>query len=347
MTVTMKCLFAVILGMLLFVPLAGAGAGESLLLAQADGQEGEAAEKKSKDLADEGWISNGKSLGRWWLKNAKTYDPMPLPLLYHLEGKYAYAEKSGNIDVENHEATALISLRKGIFTSFTTYSKGKSDVTINLTKDQTSTETGDFMQDFSLALTDRISVQAGMMWNTNSAIYLDDRYTYYGGLQVVLFDSPNLGLSLGGYYGQENNSYMNDKVHDDLFGPLCEITPPGFCDPAEDFDSDGIRVIQRFNATIISTPFVTVWETFDYMSHFDGSDEFEDSDYYHWELDLGVSVALSETTSLYVSYNIYYDKNYFFDYINKRIKTINEYEAIMNELKAKDTTLAVGINFSF
>ncbi|MCI5144884.1 MAG: hypothetical protein D3923_04995 [Candidatus Electrothrix sp. AR3] len=91
------------------------------------------------DLAEEGWLSDGASLGvPWWTKNPKKFTTLPVPLLYHIEVNYSYSDSSGNVDIENHSGSAHLLLRKNTFSSETFFKHSKEETAVNLKPDASS-----------------------------------------------------------------------------------------------------------------------------------------------------------------------------------------------------------------
>jgi len=184
----------------------------AIILAQAEA--GDASEEKP-EISDDSWISNGRYLGSWWIRNAKKYKPMPRALLCHIEASYIYSEKTGNTEQKGHKGNISVTLRKGTLTSATAYTVTKNDTTMALSTYSTSLNDQFLAERLYLALTDRISLSVGAEWERYASKYIENRMTYYGGLMGVLIDFPNFHLWISASYGYSDIEYMNEKCSRD------------------------------------------------------------------------------------------------------------------------------------
>ncbi len=288
---------------------------------------GSAAQSHEKSEASEpSWISNGKELGDWWNRNAKKYDPIPEPLLYHFDGKFSITKVDGNVEADNRTLNATLFLRKNIFSSVTGYTLSKNETTISLFPDNTTTvESKSLNQSISMALTDRLNAYVGYLWLTDySAKYIDERTIVFGGLSASLFELPKFTMAVIAAYGEVEIDYMNES-----FEPY-----PGFT-PIETYESGAVYFQHNMN-----------WQITDMISFSDTCYYLycqEDSEYYTWKADLTLSFRLTAMFSFFTNYSIEYDNNSFVEGINDYLRAAN----MNGRLEKIDKSLTVGINIAF
>lgn len=237
-------------------------------------------------------VPDAKSLGQWWLKNPKTFEPMYPGFLYHIEGRYTLMKFAGNLEMTSHTGQGSLVLRKNIVTSLTNYSLGKTKTSV-LGGATTKTETQAFQQSVMVNLTKRFSAVVGGMWKRDGAKYIDDRTNYYGGVYAAVLDTPMYNLGAGVFYGNEKTSYMNDKIK--------ELNPYAF---VPSYESDGMYFTENF-AVNLKGGAIGFNQSFEYLMY------FKDSEYYHWNLTFGVHTMISATTGVFTSYAINQDNNTF------------------------------------
>ncbi|MCP4104160.1 MAG: DUF481 domain-containing protein [Desulfobacteraceae bacterium] len=291
----------------------------------------EKASKPPGDLSEEGRFSDGKALGPWWQRNPKKYDPMPIPLLYHLEINYSFTDKGGNTDMENHNGSLGLSLRKNAFTSATSYEKSKQETTKNLKPNPNAmlVESQTFTQDFMMAMTDWMGLNMGFVWLKNdSTKYLEDRKVYHGGVRINAVDSPKLRIALGAAYGYVESAYMNDKI------------PKAYtCSPVDDYDSD--MLFGNLNLNWDITEKISLSEKARYQLF------LKDTDYYNWKSDTSLNFKVTENISFTATYGMSYDYNSFVDQVQRCIDAVKERGQPAGKIEEMDTTLSLGVTLTF
>ncbi|MFK5969710.1 MAG: DUF481 domain-containing protein [Candidatus Marithrix sp.] len=288
--------------------------------------------KKSPSLFNSSSISAGGNLGRWWLKSAKKYNPLPNPFLYHFEGTYSYSESSGNVKAEAHRGSLQLTLRKDLITSITQYGINDRETNKQIKGKDVIMKDQNFRQGFRLSLTEKLDAVVGGFWERSSTKYLEDRFVYYGGVRFMAVDSPNLDVMLGLFYAETSTTFMNSEM---------QSTPKYKNFPSvEDYDSNAIRLSQRLSWKM--TPTVTLVGTGDYMIF------LEDTDYYFWKLKTGLNFKFSKNVSFVVSYLINYDYNPFIEavqtYLDNRRAIL---PANTGNVYRRDTTLSFGFKVIF
>jgi len=286
---------------------------------------------ESEAKSDHSWISNGEKLGPWWLKNPKTYQPLPQPLLYHFNGRYSYAETSGNIDAEMHDGTVDLFLRKNLFTSSTMYKVQHHNMDFSLLAMGMKTTNHSFHQQFSFAVTDKLSAVAGLRWDRNNQKYLDKRLIYYGGLLFNLFDSPKFKVSLFGSYGETETAYMSEEVQNTfLYSDFPSV---------DDYDSDFAYFNQTLNWNITDTV------TFSEQAHYGLF--LENTDYYFVVTNFMLDFKITKNLSFFTLYEIHYDYSPFTESLDDYLDALEAEGRFVGEINTTDTTLSVGLNFNF
>lgn len=280
----------------------------------------------------ESWISNGGDLkGRWWLKNAKKYQPLPNPLLYHFEGHYSYSEQDGNLESEKHKGKMLLTLRKGLFTSVTLYKIKNRDVQISLVDKHVDAKDQFFRQGLRFAMTDQISAVIGKSWERSSAKFLQDRDTYYGGLQFAPIDTPKLNLMFAGYYGNTDISFMNREIQK-------RAKYKDFPSVA-DYDSDSLEFHHRLH-----------WQITDKISLKNGIDYkvfLKDANSYLWGIDTKLEFKQTKMISFFLQYSIDYDDNKFIEAIDTYFDNRRALGMAVGDIEKTNTEFGIGIKFTF
>jgi hypothetical protein len=131
------------------------------------------------------------------------------------------------------------------------------------------------------------------MWKRDGAKYVDNRTTFYGGIYASILDTPQYKLNAGAFYGNEDTSYMNDKIK--ALNPYASVPS---------YQSDGAYFIENFNVALMGGG-VGFNQSAEYMMY------FKDSGYYHWNLTFGAHVMISATTGVFANYIINMDNNVF------------------------------------
>ncbi len=288
--------------------------------------------KISPSIFNNNSISSGENLGRWWLKSAKKYNPLPNPFLYHFEGVYSYSESSGNIESNAHRGSLKLTLRKGVITSITRYSINDREINQVIRNKDIKMQDQNFRQGFQFSLTERLDAVAGLLWEKSNKKYLEDRSTYYGGIKVMAVDRPNLDVMFWLIYAETSTAFMNSQIQ----------KVPKYRDfpSVEDYDSNAIRLMEELNWKI--TPTVTFVGSGEYMI------SLKDTDYYLWKLKTGFNFKFSKNISFVVSYLISYDYNPLVEslqtYLDNR-RAVSP--ANTGYIYRRDTALSFGFKLTF
>lgn len=289
------------------------------------------AEAVAKLNAADPWISNGPGLGRWWRKSAKFLDPMPNPLLYHVEGMYSYADQGGNADLKSHKAQLSLNLRKGAATSVTTVTLNKLDNTKALTEKTMTSEDYFIREGLRYAVTDKFDVVVGASKERNTVKYFEDRTTYYVGLRSVPIDKPTLTLTLAAYYDiKQKMTFLNSEIW--------KVAKYADFPAVPDYESAAVDFFNQLDWKITDT--IELTQSFSYV-------RFLDDNFFHWDLQFDLAVALTERTSIVTSYSFKYDENLFVKNLGEYLDDRTAKGKSSGKIEKLDTALMVGIKFSF
>lgn len=126
----------------------------------------------------------------WWQKSSFAYDPMPNQLLAHVEGSVAYSDAQGNTVGSNFNGKLDLSLRKDRFTARSTAWVQKQNIVYGFNAGSAHVTQELFREQVNYDLTKRSSAIAGVEDYTFTLIFMNDRFTEYGGYGIdVLQDN--------------------------------------------------------------------------------------------------------------------------------------------------------------
>jgi hypothetical protein len=283
-------------------------------------------------IPEAGW-SNGEFLGpRWWLKNPQNLKDASHLWLYHAELSYAFAQQGGNIDSTSHRGSADLYLRKGMLTSITSYDINKRDTTINLLENSTSMEESTFRQGFRYALRNNLAAVVGFLHERNTGKYLDQRQVWYTGVRYHALNTKNHDLMLNAFYApQTDTAYISSGI-----SALARYQT--FPD-VPDYSSNALYLAQRYEWQINDV--ITFMQNLDYMKFLD------DSSFYVLKGDIKLDFKFNKQTSFFVSYAANYDVNSFNTALDSYLEKRRANGLPAGTIENLDTTLSVGIKFSF
>jgi hypothetical protein len=142
-----------------------------------------------------------QNLGNWWQKSSLYYHPVSERFLAHVDGTLAYSESQGNTTGSTFNGKLDLSLRKARFTARSTgwlmkqnivygFNAGSAHVTQDLLREQINYD-----------LTPHSSLLAGVEDYAYTLIFMNDRFTEYGGYGVGLLADTKQKLNLVGAMG--------------------------------------------------------------------------------------------------------------------------------------------------
>lgn len=283
-------------------------------------------------------FSNGSDLGKWWQKSSKSFETMPEPILYHLEGNYSFNELSGNADVKIQNADLSLTLRKKIFTSQTIYGQKRNRTIIAVGKTETFMRKNNLIQLMTFDLIPDLSFQCGASWEENSAKYITDRYRYFAGFLTQQVVAKYVNLSVGAFFGRDETTYDNVGIKK----LLPASSPVKYVDLPK-YETNGLMLMNKLRFPI--TKQIYFMQNGEYMTY------FENSDYYHWTLDVTVNFVVIKGLSFFVKYKMDYENNSYINYGRTYLGKLNDILTSfgMNDvgnLHNENDMFCVGINVS-
>jgi hypothetical protein len=286
-------------------------------------------------------FSDGKDLGKWWLMSSKRHETMPDPILYHLVGKYAFTDLSGNADVRMQNADVSAIFRKNIFTSQTVYGQKRQRTILSIGPKgpkHTFFMKQNFAQIMTVDLIPDLSFQCGVAWQYDTSKYIEDRYTYFGGLLTQQVIAKYVNLSIGAYYGRDDTTYDNNGIRG-----LLDASVPITYKEIEPYETDGLRLVNHLSFPITKT--IYFMQSADYMTY------FKNSEYYHLTLDFTVNFVIVKGLSFFVKYKTDYENNIYIDYGTKFLDKLNNFlvnvgKPAMGNLFKDNDMFVVGVQLS-
>jgi hypothetical protein len=230
------------------------------------------------------WFSNGKSIGKWWLKRSRDYQS-PDKILYHVELKYTFNDTTGNEKVTKHKLKSSLTLRKDLVTNYLSYSQKKKDMDYRgslIKNEKENLENTVFVEILSF-----MDLLFTYQWQADDKKYYLNRYIYSGGPYFTLLNNKLIIFKIGGFFGHDNIEYMNELS--EKMGTK-----------QEDFDEDFVSVYQRANLFI--TDNISVSETIKYRSFTANSD-------YTIDFTGDLNFHISKNIALNVTYEIERDSS--------------------------------------
>ncbi len=288
------------------------------------------AQEQGSQPAETSETGKAADLGEWWLRNPLTYKPVPEQFLYHLEADYSWTRNTGNQTDDSHSLSALLTLRKKIFTYNLRYTfdkqnsakRGnppKQDMNVTLRK---STK-HEIHNDFRVALTEHLFFSPGIFWLEDDYSQIKDRYTYYAGFGYALVPHPRLRVNVFGAYAYEELDYIDDyhEVYKLLEDWEKEASAPDY-DPG----TKRSKLIYLYeDVRFYLTRSVALNHSMKYFR------DTDDSDKYRWNFSVGADIKITEHILATFNYNEDYD---------------NAPESIMG-LRKRDTSIGAGVKLSF
>ncbi len=242
------------------------------------GDKTESDNAENKIETADGWISNGKHLGRWWAGRAKKQDPLPPQLLYHIDVSYSFKDVTGDDEVTSHKIRANLKLRKGLITSTTSFTlKDKEQSYGGMPSSKTDKKV--FEESIFYEAFEKTDVFVGFQWKEDNKRHIKDRYICSLGLYHEFFTSP-FRLRAGAAYGYADISYSTDDpvYNTDLAVFFSDLTWP--ITDRISFTGSGLY--------------------FQYL---------KDTDFKFWGVTFKLDYKITDNISIFTSYQVDYEKD--------------------------------------
>lgn len=261
-------------------------------------------------------------LGDWWNRSSLKYTPRPAGTLFHGELQYDYKRETGNIDSYSHRGAGKLVIRKDRFTNYLSYFIDKK-----ISDDFTSGS--HYQRDYKIFegslrydLREKLYSEAGLIWETDSANLIKNRYVYYGGLGYNLLDMKDHSINVFLAYSRVKEEF------DPLIGMMLGI---------DNRESNAAYFFQSYDWHV--TDRLTFREKFRIIRNLDDSILYNmatgvpvpdgDTKRYMWVLYNALEYRINNFLSLVNSYQINYDSN--------------PWPTVLK----KDSTFSLGVKFGF
>lgn len=240
-------------------------------------------------------VKKERKIGKWWLKNALTYDPLIDSLLFHGETEFNFLYDSGNLDRDVKVCTGLVVLRKKRISDYFSWDY----------QDRFAERYGDELRNVKIyelhnsiryALSKRLTARAGIIWSGNEELGYDNRLTSYGGFAFRPVDKDMLILSVFLGAGYEDQEYTDE------IKSLDERAPQIYGEFASGGDHAFVAYCHQ-TLTLYFSQTSGLEQSLEIVRYLDDSDD------YRWNLDLGLQFQLTKHVSLVPTYSVSYTSN--------------------------------------
>jgi len=255
--------------------------------------------------------SKPKGLGRWWMRNALTFDPMPSQFLYHLETSYSFSRMTGNMTVDKHIIKTLLINRYNRFTSYLNYTFDKrnsaraSDYPVGNKIVEENFEIRNstkhlITEELRCAILKQLYAASGFMYEEDDFVSLDKRITGYLGFGARPIQADSFTFKIFVALGHEEKDYTKD--YHDYAGYFTEEQLSALM---PDYDAGTVKSdVFHFDLSLNWSITENIALNKSFMTFVD----IDDSDKYRWTLDLGLEYQFTEHFSLMLNYNECFDK---------------------------------------
>jgi len=142
-----------------------------------------------------------QDLSNWWRKSSLSYAKVPPQFLAHVDGVLSYSNSQGNTVGTTFNGKLDLSLRKQRFTARTTAWLQKQNVVYGFNAGSAHVTQDLLREQLNFDVTKHSSLIAGVEDYTFTLIFMDDRFTEYGGYGAEIMKDKRQKLSLVGALG--------------------------------------------------------------------------------------------------------------------------------------------------
>jgi hypothetical protein len=263
----------------------------------------------------------GQNLSNWWRKSSLDYTPMPQQWLAHIDVTVSYTNAQGNTTGTTFNGKVDLSVRKYRFTARSTgwiqkqnivygFNAGSAHVTQDLLREQ-----------LNFDMTRRSSLIGGVEDYTFTLIFMNDRFTEYGGYGIEALKLEKQKLSVVGALGYTQFQFNRPGM---LSIPSPIVHAAVLALPTTNPTGGGAMVMENYTLTLPAR--LTLIENGSYMKFFD--------DY------LGHQAMFSVNLDVPIAKHISFSPGYqLIDQDNQIIQALG--------VKTQDKTLNAGLKLSW
>jgi hypothetical protein len=142
-----------------------------------------------------------QDLSNWWRKSSLSYAKVPTQFLAHVDGTLSYSNSQGNTVGTTFNGKLDLSLRKERLTSRTTAWLQKQNVVYGFNAGSAHVTQDLMREQLNFDVTKHSSLIAGVEDYTFTLIFMNDRFTEYGGYGAELLKDKRQKLNMVGALG--------------------------------------------------------------------------------------------------------------------------------------------------
>ena len=143
----------------------------------------------------------GQDLSNWWRKSSLDYTPLPQQWFAHVDVTVAYTNAQGNTTGSTFNGKVDLSVRKWRFTARSTGWIQKQNITYGFNAGSAHVTQSLYREQLNFDLTRRSSLIGGVEDYTFTLIFMNDRFTEYGGYGAEVLKTKNQKASVVGALG--------------------------------------------------------------------------------------------------------------------------------------------------
>ena len=271
--------------------------------------------------AKEGQAPAAQDLSNWWRKSSLEYKPIPQQWLAHIDVTVSYTNAQGNTTGSTFNGKADLSVRKWRFTARSTGWVQKQNVVYGFNAGSAHVTQSLYREQVNFDLTKRSGLIGGVEDYTFTLIFMNNRFTEYGGYGAELLKTKAQKVSVVGALGYSQFEFNRDGM---LSIPSPIVHAAVLALPTTSPDGGGAMVMENY--TLIMPKKITLVENGSYMKFFNSY--------------LGHQAMISANLDFPITTHVAFSPGYqLIDQDNQIIQALS--------VKTQDRTLTAGVKFSW
>lgn len=263
----------------------------------------------------------GQDLSNWWRGNSLDYTPIPEQWFAHIEATVSYTNAQGNTTGSTFNGKADLSVRKWRFTSRSTGWIQKQNIVYGFNAGSAHVTQSLYREQVNFDLNKRSALVGGVEDYTFTLIFMNNRFTEYGGYGVELLKQKAQKVSVVGALGYSQFEFNRVGM---LSIPSPIVHAAVLALPTTTPSGGGAMVMENY--TLIMPKKITLIENGSYMKFFDSF--------------LGHQAMVGANLDFPITSHISFSPGYqLIDQDNQIIQALG--------VKTQDRTLTAGLKFSW